>query len=33
MCFNCALSWHYDYGDPHRFFGQGTPKEVWYLME
>ena len=33
MCFNCALAWHYPYGDPRRIFGQGTPKEVWYLME
>ena len=33
MCFNCALAWHYDYGDPRRSFGQGTPKEVWCLME
>jgi hypothetical protein len=31
--FNCALAWHYPYGDPRRIFGQGTPKEVWYLME
>ena len=28
MCFNCALSWVYPYGDPRRIFGQGTPKEV-----
>jgi hypothetical protein len=28
MCFNCALAWHWDYGDPRRIFGQGTPKEV-----
>jgi hypothetical protein len=33
MCFNCALAWHCDYGDPRRIFGQGTPKEVWCLME
>jgi hypothetical protein len=33
MCFNCALAWHYPYGNPRRIFGQGTPKEVWYLME
>jgi hypothetical protein len=33
MCFNCALAWYCDYGDPRRIFGQGTPKEVWYLME
>ena len=32
MCFNCALSWVYPYGDPRRIFGQGTPKEVWHLM-
>ena len=33
MCFNCALAWHYPYGDERRIFGQGTPKEVWHLME
>ena len=33
MCFNCALAWHYPYGDARRIFGQGTPKEVWNLME
>jgi hypothetical protein len=33
MCFNCALAWHYPYGDPRQIFGQGTPKEVWYLTE
>jgi hypothetical protein len=33
MCFNCALAWHYPYGDPRRIFGEGMPKEVWYLME
>jgi hypothetical protein len=33
MCFNCALAWHYDYGDPRRIFVQGTPMEVWYFME
>ena len=33
MCFNCALAWHYPYGDARRIFGQGTPKEVWHLME
>ena len=33
MCFNCALAWHYPYGDHRRIFGQGTPKEVWQLME
>jgi hypothetical protein len=33
MYFNCALAWHYPYGDPRRIFGHGTPKEVWYLME
>ena len=33
MCFNCALAWHYPYGDHRRIFGQGTPKEVWHLME
>jgi hypothetical protein len=33
MCFNCALAWHCPYGDPRRIFGQGTPKEVWYLMK
>jgi hypothetical protein len=32
MCFNCALSWVYPYGDPRRIFGQWTPKEVWHLM-
>ena len=26
MCFNCALEWHYPYGDARRIFGQGTPK-------
>ena len=33
MCFNCALAWQYPYGDARRIFGQGTPKEVWHLME
>ena len=33
MCFNCALSSVYPYGDPRRIFGQGTPKEVWHLTE
>ena len=33
MCFNCALAWHCPYGDARRIFGQGTPKEVWHLME
>ena len=33
MSFNCALSWVYPHGDSRRIFGQGTPKEVWYLME
>jgi hypothetical protein len=37
MRFNCALAWQCPYcpthGDPRRIFGQGTPKEVWYLME
>jgi hypothetical protein len=33
MCFNFALAWHCPYGDPRRIFGQGAPKEVWYLME
>jgi hypothetical protein len=33
ICFNCALAWHCPYGDPRRIFGQGTPKELWYLME
>jgi hypothetical protein len=32
MCFNCALSSVYPYGDPRRIFGQGTPTEVWRLM-
>ena len=32
MCFNCALSSVYHYGDPRRIFGQGTPTEVWSLM-
>jgi hypothetical protein len=32
MCFNCALSSVYPYGDPHRIFGQGTPTEMWRLM-
>jgi hypothetical protein len=27
------LSWVYPHGDSRRIFGQGTPKEVWYLME
>ena len=31
--FNCALAWDCPYGDPRRIFGQGTPKEVWCLME
>jgi hypothetical protein len=33
MRFNCALAWLCPYGDPRRIFGQGTPKEVWCLME
>ena len=33
MCFNCALACHCPYGDARRIFGQGTPKEVWDLME
>jgi hypothetical protein len=33
MCFNYALAWHCPYGNPRRIFGQGTPKEVWHLME
>jgi hypothetical protein len=33
MFFNCALAWHCPYGDPRRIFGQGTRKEVMYLME
>ena len=33
MSFNCALSWVYPYGDPRRIFNQGTPEQVWYLME
>ena len=33
MCLNFALAWHCPYGDPRRIFGQGTPKELWYLME
>ena len=33
MCFNCALAWHYSYGDARQIFGQGTPREVWNLME
>jgi hypothetical protein len=32
-CFNCALALHYPYGDPRQILGQGTPREVWYLME
>jgi hypothetical protein len=32
-CFNCALARHCPYGDPRRIFGQGAPKEVWYLMK
>jgi hypothetical protein len=32
MCFNCALSLVYPYGDPRRIFDQGTPTEVWRLM-
>jgi hypothetical protein len=32
MCFNCALSSVYPYGDPRRIFGQGTPTEMWRLM-
>jgi hypothetical protein len=32
MCFNCALSSMYPYGDPRRIFGQGTPTEVWCFM-
>jgi hypothetical protein len=31
MCFNCALSSVYPYGDPRRIFGQGTPTEVLRL--
>lgn len=33
MSFNCALSWVYPFGDPRRIFNQGTPEQVWYLME
>jgi hypothetical protein len=33
MIFNCALAWHYPYGDSRRIFGQGTPKEVWCPMK
>ena len=33
MCFNCALAWHYPYGDECRIYGQGTPEEAWHLME
>ena len=32
MCFNCALSSVYPYGDPRRIFNQGTPRQVWDLM-
>jgi len=32
MCFNCALSSVYPYGDPRRIFNQGTPRQVWHLM-
>jgi hypothetical protein len=33
MSFNCALSWVCPYGDPRRIFNQGTPEQVWHLME
>ena len=36
MCFNCALAWcnvALPLRRPRRIFGQGTPKEVWYLLE
>ena len=33
MCFNCALSGVYPFGDPRRIFGQGTAKDLWHLME
>jgi len=33
VCFNCALARHCLYGDARRIFDQGTPKEVWHLME
>jgi hypothetical protein len=33
MSFNFALSWVYPFGDPRRIFNQGTPEQVWYLME
>ena len=32
MAFNQSLACVYPYGDKRRIFGQGTPKEVWYLM-
>ena len=32
MCFNCALSSMFSYGDPRRIFNQGTPRQVWHLM-
>jgi hypothetical protein len=32
MCFNCALSSVFPYGDPRRIFGHGAPTEVWRLM-
>ena len=32
MAFNHSLACVYPYGDKRRIFGQGTPKEVWYLM-
>ena len=32
MNFNHALACVYPYGDARRIFGQGTPNEVWHLM-
>lgn len=33
MSFNCALAHVYLFGDERRIFGQGTPRELWFLME
>ena len=33
MEFNCSLASVYPYGDDRRIFNQGTPTELWHLME
>ena len=33
MEFNCSLASVYPYGDARRIFKQGTPTELWHLME